>query len=1840
MSERSPSDIPASPEPIAIIGIGCRFPGAANPEAFWRMLCDGVDAIQEVPAERWDADSFYDPTPGKPGKAVTRWGGFIEQPIGAFDARFFGMSPREASHLDPMQRWLLEVTWEAMEDAGLVPERLAGSRTGVFMGVFTEDTKVLQLSESNRELIGSHTGTGTAMTMASNRLSYWFDLRGPSVSLDTACSSSLVAVHLACQSLWSGESSLALAGGANAMFRPEFTIAESKAGMLSPDGRCKTFDSRANGYVRGEGAGVVVLKRLSAALADGDSIYAVIRGTAANQDGRTPGITVPSSEAQKALVREAFQRAGLPPSQTRYIEAHGTGTPVGDPIEARGLGEVFSEGRAEGEHCLVGSVKTNIGHLEAAAGVAGLVKAALCLKHRQIPPHLHLINPNPNIDFDALRLRVVRELQPWPEGPGPAVAAVNSFGFGGTNAHVVLAEAPARASEAAPAESAPTLVTLSARSGESLRGLASAWRERAVAQNGAALPALAATAALRRSHHGHRLSVVARSSQELADSLGAFLAGEERGGLSSGQLNPQARAELAFVYTGMGPQWWGMGRSLLSAEPVFRRAVEQCDAFLGRWADWSLMKELTAEEAHSRMGETQISQPANFAIQVGLTELLRSWGITPAAIVGHSTGEAASFWAAGVLGLEEACRVVYHRSRLQHRTSGQGKLVAVGLPFEEALAAIDGHAGVSVAAVNSPNSVTLAGDPQVLERVTAPLAARGVFTRFLRVDVPFHSHYMDPLREELLDVLADLKPQRAQVPLYATVTGLRADGPELDNTYWWLNVRDPVRFAMAADRMIQDGYRTFLEVGPHPVLAGSLQECAQKRDTPVRSLPTLKRGGDDVPGMLATVGALYSLGVEPTWSALHASPSQPADLPVYAWDRQIYWEESAAARQDRIGRASHPLLGKRLGSARPTWETRVDKCSPAWLEDHAVQGAVLFPGAGYIEMGLKALREATGRVQGPVELHGLRFDKALFLRDEPTTVQTVVDPDTLSFTVYSRASAMDETWLRHATGSLRAASPRPANPGRLAAIQEAFRSVEVHGRDACYARTRELNFGYGPWFQGLSRVASRGREALARVELEAATSQVLTGYESFPALLDACFQAMLVAPVFGGLEMSTYLPVGIDRLTIHAPLVSRLWVHERVCSLDKESMVNDFEVYDDEGRLLMSIEGFRSRALEVAAGAEALRNQFYELTWREVEPGTRVGHQAAPGTWLLLADETGVAASLAARLEGLGHTVFQVRPGSGFAAHADGRTFQVDPSRPEDFTRLLGALSEKPEALVHLWGLDAPTPGELTAQGLMDAQAPGSLALMHLVQAVEGATWPLPPRLWILTRGARQVSGDTHLVSVAQSPLWGLASSLFQQEHPELAGGVVDLEAVAPADEAERLHTLLCEPPVDFQLALRGGRVWSDRLVPAPHLAEGSLPARLRPDATYLITGGRGGLGLVFARWMIERGARRLVLAGRTPLPERRDWHSVAPDSPAGRQIASVRALEALGASIHPVAMDAGNEAQVRAFLESFRREGWPPIRGVIHAAGVSMPSRFSQLSAAQFLSTVEPKLAGAWNLHRLLADEPLELFVLCSSVASLGFSMGMADYAAGNAFLDAVALARRQLGQHGLAVNWGAWGEVGMASHELVARDFEWRGITPIRPDQGVEALERCLGHDLGQAVVLGVDWPRLMSSNYPTATPPPFLQPITERLAAAQAESGDKGKQGGGEIRSQLAALEDPAERTRALEDFLHATIARSLGLAADQLERKHPLQTFGLDSIIAVELRNQIERGLGVGPTLVELLKGTSVEALAALLLPRLPTKAKEEDELDALAAQLEELPSDELEALLAAEMKETA
>jgi acyl transferase domain-containing protein len=890
-----PAEQPSSSiqrEPIAIIGIGCRFPGACGPEAFWQLLCERRDAITEVTPERWDPALFYDPDPLQAGKTNSRWGGFLSiEQIEQFDAPFFHISSREARAMDPQQRLLLEVAWEALEDAGQDISQLAGCEGGVFIGIANSDYGRAYLSDPSH--LDAYAGTGNVLSIAANRLSYCLDWHGPSMAIDTACSSSLVAVHLACQSLWNEESALAMAGGVNLVLAPTFAINFSKAGVMATDGRCKTFDQRADGYVRGEGVGVVVLKPLALAQRDHDPIYAVIRGSAVNQDGRTNGLMAPNGLAQRRVVQRACQRAGIQPAQIQYVETHGTGTVVGDAIEAQALGEVLADGRPADRPCLIGSVKTNIGHLEAAAGIAGVIKVALALKHRQIPPSLHFETANPAIPFAPLRLRVNTSMSPLPIDEQSALAGVSSFGFGGTNAHLILAAAPVGA---LPAHSStivePTaILPLSAHSPQALYDLAQRYCSFLQSPASSHWEAVCATASLRRTHYEHRLAVVASSSQQASGYLQAFV----RSGFSEevviGYTRPEqaGRHGIVFVFSGQGAQWYGMGRQLLLNEPVFRQTVEACEQVLRLLVPWSLLTVLTAVDTESMLEDIAVVQPVLFAIAAGLAALWRSWGIEPAAVIGHSMGEVAAAYVAGALSLEDACLIVCERSKLLHRVRGQGGMLAAEVSLSEAHSLLhEVAAECSIAVHNGSRSVVFAGPDHALTQLSHYLEQRNIFCRRVNVDVAAHSAQIGELQLELQQRLANIQPRQASIPIYSTVQVTLCTGQDMDANYWGRNLREPVRFADTIELLLQEGYTHFLEISPHPLLKSPIELALQEHHVSGVVLGSLQRKHDECATLLKTLSVLYTHGYSVQWSRLYAQPSPYVALPTYPWQHERF----------------------------------------------------------------------------------------------------------------------------------------------------------------------------------------------------------------------------------------------------------------------------------------------------------------------------------------------------------------------------------------------------------------------------------------------------------------------------------------------------------------------------------------------------------------------------------------------------------------------------------------------------------------------------------------------------------------------------------------------------------------------------------------------------------------------------------------------------------------------------------------------------------------------------------------------------------------------------------------
>lgn len=1405
-------------EPVAIVGIGCRVPGGASDwRSYWDFLAEGRLGISETPEDRWNKDLFYAPDPGQPSRAVTKWGGFVPH-MADFDAAFFGISPREAEAMDPQQRAMLHVVWEALEDGGIRADRLAGSRTAVFVGVSIND--YAQVHRLRRGVVDPHAGTGNALSIVANRISHRLDLRGPSVVVDTACSSSLVATDLAVAALLHDSCDLALACGVNALYDPGTFINFSHANMMSPRGRCHTFDASADGYVRAEGAGVVVLKRLSRALADGDHIHAVIRGTAVNQDGHTSTITVPSAEAQAAMLRLALARAGLEAREVGFAESHGTGTPIGDPIESYAIGTVFGQPRLDLGGVVVGAGKTQIGHGESCAGILGLIKTALCLEHHAIPANLNFETPNPYIDFARLGLDLPLKLRDWDaRKAGLLSAAVNSFGFGGTNACAVLSEAPRRPSPsrrtlAAPRQSQATaepqrpLVSLSAASPAALKTVAGRIAERL--EQDVELDPLDLAYALAEQRSRVQLGAVfdVPDRSGLVQALRRFAedgaARDEGDGVRVVTGKDLGNRKPVFLFSGQGGQWWAMGRELMAADPVYRGAIEEFDRYFRKVAGWSVIDALAADEASSQIDHTHITQPTIFAVQCGLVARWRAWGVEPAAVIGHSLGEVAAIWASGALSLEQAAITIYHRARLSGTTEGLGGIAAVGLRPDraKALIAAAGCRRVELAAINGSEMVTIAGDKTELDAFLTKLQQDDpdLFVRRVRMDYAPHTSLMDPIHDELIRDLSRLTPGETMVPMISTVSGAPVEGHLVGAEYWWRNIRQPVLFKQAIDHAVQQGHKLFLEVGPHatlaPMVSGILAESGGGM-----AVTSLLRGKNEAESLRTAMATLVANGAEVDWTALTGRSIGYLPLPAYPWEPQRLWLDSEEWRDRYFRNAVHPLLGWRQVEPEPCWMCPIDLRVQSYIADHVVGGSVIFPAAGYVEVLLAAAAEIVG--EGPLELEDLTFFEALVLERERTEyMRTRYDSGRRRLTIHSRTREGGEEWVLRASAKLGFTQPKipPADK-----IWNPSKKVKMRKGQDFQRVLNELGLEYGPSFQAVRRIWADIPDCQGTLTASKEIAHKLEGYRLHPALLDSAMQVgngAVIRAIEQHLiaEASTFLPVRMARVRWYRPMGQRLRTKCSVTAYDGASIQFLYRITNARGEAVAEIERLTSQ--NVGRAGQALRRSgpqlgFYRESWTE-QPLPEAGEAAlAAKTWLLLADQSRLATPLTRRLREAGQRVIQL--GSD----------EVKLDSKQAVLELLDRLAHEQLPLAHIVYLQAAEDRDAArdADSLLAVQLRGTAALMGLIQGLAERE-QLSPRLWLVTQGAqlvRDADAAEDGRGLAQVPLAAMARTAVA-ELARVRTTVIDLPATAGKGDIAQLADELLGNGPELEVALRGQR--------------------------------------------------------------------------------------------------------------------------------------------------------------------------------------------------------------------------------------------------------------------------------------------------------------------------------------------------------------------------------------------------------------------------------------------------
>ena len=1792
-----------SAEPIAVIGIGCRFPGAKDPESFWQLLRDGVDMIREVPADRWNKQAFYHPDPTVPGKSISSWGGFLEN-VDQFDPFFFGISPIEAKYMDPQQRLLLELSYEALDDAGQTKENLADSKTGVFIGISLNEYSQLQFGDPS--MITSHSGTGNALSIAANRISYFFNFHGPSMAIDTACSSSLAAVHLACQSIRSGECSMALAGGVNMILSPAHSIAFTKAGVLASDGRCKTFDAGANGYVRGEGGGVIVLKSLSSALADGDPIHAIILGSAMGQDGRTNGLMAPSQEGQEEMLREAYKAAGVSPGSVQYVETHGTGTLLGDSMEAKALGKVICADRKNGS-CAIGSVKTNIGHLEAAAGIAGLIKVILSLKHRTIPPSLHYHSPNPHIPFDELKLRVNSELNSWPSEPDQtALAGVSSFGFGGTNVHIIVREAISyKKNEEENKQGDSTfsncyLLPLSARSPDALHSLADSFMKLLATDSDITANDICYAASTRRSQYDYRLAVVSNSQKELHNNLQAFIRGDPDPNviISSGVSHRQPK--LAFVFSGQGGQWYGMGRELLKQEPVFYKAIERIDHVIQKNFSWSLMNELCAERSVSRLDEIDVVQPALFAIQVALAELWQSWGIKPDAVIGHSMGEVASAHIAGILSLEDAIQIVCSRSQLLKKLRGKGSMMVTELSPAQAKEVLNGYdREIAIAVFNSPSSTVLSGDTETINKVKDSLDRQNLFCKLVNVDVASHSPQIDLLRADMYKALEGLDPQPASLPIYSTVTGAKANDLNFNADYWIDNLRKPVLFSDAIGQLLDDGYSTFIEIGPHPVLLSSIQQSLQSRSREVSLLPSLRREEPERQILFGSLGALYTEGFSIDWKNLYPTGGKYINLPLIPWQRQRYWIDTKSAKSKNSwhwDKNVHPLLGDRMNLANSPstfiWQSIFDDEIMNFLADHKIENEIVFPAAGYIEMALQAAKERS--LNNSHELSDFVIKESMIIQSgKLRSVQVVLSPDedgSFLFSIYSRTTPAEQ-WILHATTNFiqnQKADDRVAFTGTSRdVIREQCTSQFTS--EEFYQTLHSYGIQYGPSFRAVQHIWSKDEESLGLISLPGSLQHDSDLYQIHPALLDACLQ-VLAATLVNTSEHSLYIPTGCKHIRFFSKPGKLIWSHVALRSEPSpgtDMLYADIILSDSNGQTIAELIGFRLQ--RTSRRIRKLLSQqdtwMYHLKWEaRNEPGISTLTLRQKKHWLIFADDLGLAEELAKQMEASGDHCHLILFKDVFSDMESG----LEDAFLEVVEKQLKNISSSLYGVIHLWSLSTPHPSENKSATTDVMQMHGCNSVLYLVQSLAKRLAGLP-RLWLVTRGAQSVNPEEP-IAVEQSALWGLGK-VISFELPELKCIRIDLDRQQSiAESVPLLVKQISTDDREDQIAFRDGVRFVLRLLPFMNTASFSAPAiSLRADSTYLITGGMGGLGLKTAEWMVRKGARHLVLLGRS--------------KPSSLAMSIVEKMRHEGIDIFIAQADVSDAAQLKKVFDKIET-GMPVLRGVIHEAGILDDGAILNLNAERMKKVMAPKIDGTWNLHNATLNLPLDFFVLFSSAVSVLGSPGQANYAAASSYLDAMSHYRRNLGLPAISINWGPWAEVGLAAETIEklkdGNASSQHLIKVIKIDDGLEILEQLLKESTPQVMVLPFDLKNLIEL-YPTAAGMPFLAEV-----------------GGGETHiARLYARPNLRQEYVAPRNEIESKLADlwRQTLHIDRVGVHDSFFELGGDSVLAAQILSLTQKTFGIRINPQDAFKAFTIERLAAMLEDEIISKIESMSEEEA-------------------------
>lgn len=1779
----------ARSEPIAIVGLACRFPNAIGPRQLRELLKQSGDAIADIPASRFLVDSSIGSYRQEFGR-YSRWGGFLSQKLNEFDFEFFELSAREAAEIDPQQRLLLEVAWEALEDAGQTRDGLTREEAGLYLAICSNDHDKFLIEADvvdEQSLASGMANSGV--------LSQVLKVRGPSVTLNNFESCSLQAIHLACQSLQTRECTIAVCGGANLLLSPQRYFAYSAARLLSPSGRCKSYDKNSDGIVPGEGAGIVVLKRLSDAVRDGDEIRATILGISSGHDGGAGPSLGPSRQELERLFFRTCEKAGIHPNDIQYVEGSGSGIAALDTVELEAVERVFGHGRDNKSRVAIGSIKSNFGHMAATNGVASLIKLTLSLQNQELFASLHA--PQPAV---LPHVEVQQKGGQWNSGPGKTLlGAVSSISLAKSNACVILGKAPPTPSLTSNTRRGKYVLTLSARSATALESQAQAYADSL--SDHSDLMSLSYTLNNRRTHFEHRLALVASSIPEARAKLLAAAQQKSTESMVRSKVSSGSVSKTAFVF--------GESDKVDNSLTV----LEKYEAFENEFCRWDIAaKTIRGQSLREEIRDGRnvgASKLLDIAVQVSTAAFWQSLGIVPSAVCGLGLGEVAAAYASRALTIECAAKILQLADELANAPGVKLHTLLLRAPPLQVASLILKHDKSAFIRAHLGSKLTLV---VVANTALASILDECDHLGIRIVETSQHLWGRPEQRDVFLGTLGRIEATAASVPFFSTFApsfGRRAgDVLKLGADYWWKTLSEPGHFSSAMTDLLSSHFTAFLAMTSEVAISESLSEAVQSGETKAE----LVRGAPASPNSFETIldGTLsfYGKGASLHWDKLYLEPATFIPALPYAWHRMPLAPRLALLdRPEASGAIAHPLLRRRLKSAEPAgsyyWEIVVDTRIYPHLRDHRIHGAVVLPGMVTLEMVFAAISESLG--SGPKALFDVEFQKGIFLSDAtPTNIQLIVTPENpnwFTFYVYGRAAKaqQSEPWMLHVNGRINypftGPPPKVVRPESPKDLRE-----QVLSSQDFYEQLSVVGNEYGPQFQVVRNARVRDGHVRTEVELPESFKPETAWYEFHPVLLDGCIQA--IAAIDG--IKSSFVPTRIQQVVCWDKPQARLLstVEKRAAGLA------DITVSTPTGEPVISFTGFAVHyfSSDKELGVPTNTNEWlHEIVWEaKVRPEiTTTLENKGRGTWVILADHSGVGKALASRMESQSRDqcillLPALRKDEEFN-RIDETSFRVRPGNFDDMAQVLNSISHSQRSelrgIVHLWALDVAAPESLTAQSLEPSQMLTVAAVLPLVRVLKTINRP-SPHIWMVSRGAQQVDNLNFSPSVAQASLWGLGRSL-SVEVSELWGGLIDLDpAASPLDSAQFLSEEILKLDGEDQVAVRNNRRFVTRLMRANREQPVGPPLTFNSEGTYLITGGLGGLGLEIASWMVKRGAKSLILMGRTKIPAKYNWGDVRKGTPLARQIAAIQSFEDAGAKIHIASTDVADESQLLNFLAHSKERERAPIRGIIHGAGRIEAHDADAVDVARAMSIIRPKAFGAWLLHQAFIETPLDFFVILSSAASLLSSPRLSSYAAASSFVDALAAHRRSLGLPATVVNWGPWAKIGMSARTMAEG---WgastlKGMGSIEPWQGIELLEKLMRNSATQTAVLPINW-KQWRELYPEFTKAPlFSHLVAESVQPAIPQPASTLG-----IRNVIEAT-SVEDRLPMLEQHLTNQVLEVLRVTDVELNIHHSLVRLGIDSLMAAELKVKIEVDLGIVIPIVRLLEGISISQLASLLL----------------------------------------